>query len=79
MPFDVDVHRIPARYDAQGRLVEDAHEHHDVRFLLLARSETITVSDESHEIAWCTAEEVRARAGEESVLRMLEKALALLD
>ena len=79
MPLDVDVHQIPARYDAKGRLIEDAHEHHDIRFLLLARSDAIAASDESHEIAWCTAEEVRARADEESILRMLEKALALLS
>ncbi len=78
MPLDVDVHQIPARYDADGRLIEDAHEHHDIRFLLLARSDAIAASDESHEIAWCTSEEVHSHTDEESVLRMLRKALELL-
>jgi 8-oxo-dGTP pyrophosphatase MutT (NUDIX family) len=79
MPFDVDVHEIPPRYDAAGNLVEDAHEHHDIRFLMLARPVgRIRVSDESHEVAWCTADEVRQRTDEESVLRMLSKALAML-
>jgi 8-oxo-dGTP pyrophosphatase MutT (NUDIX family) len=78
IPLDVDVHQIPARYDAHGHLVEDAHEHHDVRFLLVARSEAIRCSDESHEVAWFTPAEVRERTSEESVLRMLRKTLELL-
>jgi 8-oxo-dGTP pyrophosphatase MutT (NUDIX family) len=79
MPFDLDVHLIPARYGPDGSLIDDEHEHHDVRFLLVARSDAIAASDESHEIAWCTPEEVRQRTDEESVLRMLRKALELLD
>jgi 8-oxo-dGTP pyrophosphatase MutT (NUDIX family) len=79
MPFDIDVHEIPERRDERGNIVEDAHEHYDVRFLLIARSEEdIQVSDESHDVAWCTPEEVRQRTDEESVLRMLRKALQLL-
>ena len=79
LPFDLDVHEIPARYDADGALVEDAHEHHDVRFLLIAASgDEIRVSDESHDLKWCTPDEVRALTDEESVLRMLRKAIALL-
>ena len=38
MPFDIDVHQIPERRDEHGRVIEDAHEHHDVRFLLIAHS-----------------------------------------
>jgi 8-oxo-dGTP pyrophosphatase MutT (NUDIX family) len=79
MPFDVDVHDIPARYDSQGQLVEDAHEHHDIRFLMIARSDDeLTVSHESHEVAWCTPEEVLQRTNEESIVRMLHKALELI-
>ena len=79
LPFDLDVHEIPARYDADGALVEDAHEHHDIRFLLIAASgDEIRVSDESHDLKWCTPDEVRALTDEESVLRMLRKAIALL-
>jgi 8-oxo-dGTP pyrophosphatase MutT (NUDIX family) len=79
MPFDLDVHLIPARYDHEGRLIEDSHEHHDIRFLMIAHDEQpIQASDESHDVAWCTPEEVLARTQEESVLRMLRKALELL-
>ena len=80
LPLDLDVHAIPARYDDVGRLVEDAHEHHDVRFLLVAHAgQTIAASDESHEIGWFTTEEVLRLTDEESVLRMLYKATELLD
>jgi len=79
MPFDIDVHEIPARYDNAGKIIEDAHEHHDIRFLLLARSdEELQISEESHDLAWCTPEEIRQRTDEESILRMLHKALDLL-
>jgi len=80
MPFDLDVHEIPARYDAEGHLLEDAHEHHDVRFLLIAHEgQQICCSDESHALRWFTPEEVERLTDEESVLRMLRKALELLD
>lgn len=79
MPFDIDVHEIPARYDASGQMIEDAHEHHDIRFLLIAHSDhEICVSEESHELAWCTPDEVLERTNEESIVRMLNKALELL-
>jgi 8-oxo-dGTP pyrophosphatase MutT (NUDIX family) len=80
LPLDLDVHNIPARYDAEGRLIEDAHEHHDVRFLLVAHAgQTIAASDESHEIGWFTSEEVLQLTDEESLLRMLYKAAEILD
>jgi len=79
MPFDVDIHDIPALYDSDGQLLEDAHEHHDIRFLMIAHSDDeLSVSDESHEVAWCTPEEVLQRTEEESMVRMLHKALDLL-
>jgi 8-oxo-dGTP pyrophosphatase MutT (NUDIX family) len=79
LPLDVDVHQIPARWDEEGRLLEDAHEHHDVRFLLIAHAEQqLRVSDESHALAWFPLDEVPQQTGEESVLRMLRKALELL-
>jgi 8-oxo-dGTP pyrophosphatase MutT (NUDIX family) len=80
MPFDVDVHQIPERRDQHGNLIEDAHEHYDVRFLLIARAdESIHISDESHDVAWFTPDEVRQCTNEESVLRMLHKALQILS
>jgi 8-oxo-dGTP pyrophosphatase MutT (NUDIX family) len=78
MPFDVDVHDIPARYNEQGELIEDAHEHHDIRFLMIAHSEDITISEESHELSWFTPDEVLERTNEKSIVRMLHKALELL-
>jgi 8-oxo-dGTP pyrophosphatase MutT (NUDIX family) len=79
LPFDLDVHVIPARYDDEGHLIEDAHEHHDIRFLLIARSEQpIQMSDESHDVGWFTPDEVLTLTGEESVLRMLRKAMELI-
>jgi 8-oxo-dGTP pyrophosphatase MutT (NUDIX family) len=80
LPLDLDVHQIPARFDTAGNLVEDSHEHHDVRFLLVAHpNQQIAASDESHEIGWFTPEEVLQLTSEESVLRMLYKATELLD
>ena len=79
IPLDVDVHPIPPRYDAHGHLIEDAHEHHDVRFLLVAHpGQELRISDESHDVAWFTPDEVLERTDEESVLRMLRKTLELL-
>lgn len=80
IPFDLDVHEIPARYDQQGNQIEDAHEHHDFRFLLIAHAgQQICCSDESHELAWFTPTEIEELTAEESVLRMLRKAIDLLD
>jgi 8-oxo-dGTP pyrophosphatase MutT (NUDIX family) len=76
-PLDLDVHVIPARYDAAGQFIEDAHEHHDVRFLIIAHGDiTPQVSDESHDVRWFTAEELHAATNEESVLRLWRKACA---
>jgi hypothetical protein len=36
------------------------------------------VSHESHELAWCTPNEILQLTSEESVLRMLQKTLALI-
>lgn len=75
LPLDVDVHLIPARYDAEGNLKEDAHEHHDVRFLVIAEpDQTLVLSDESHDLGWFTREELLNLTDEESVLRMQRKA-----
>ena len=79
VPLDVDVHQIPARHDAAGRLVEDAHEHHDIRFLLVVRGEEqACASEESYDVRWFTPDQIRRLTDEPSVLRMLDKALALV-
>lgn len=68
--FDLDIHRIPAH-----KAVPE-HYHYDVRFLCETDEGCpLTISDESNDLRWLTAEEVLARTSEESVLRMLRKTL----
>jgi 8-oxo-dGTP pyrophosphatase MutT (NUDIX family) len=75
VPLDLDVHLIPPRYAPDGTLIDDGHEHHDVRFLVIAApDQLVAVSDESHDLGWFTHDEVLAHTNEESVLRMLRKA-----
>jgi 8-oxo-dGTP pyrophosphatase MutT (NUDIX family) len=78
--LDLDVHDIPARYAPDGSLIEDGHEHHDVRFLFQADAdESLCINDESNELRWCTPEEVLSLTQEWSVLRLLEKARQRLE
>ncbi len=75
VPLDVDVHRIPARYDADGKLLEPEHEHHDLRFLFVAdREQMLKISSESNDLRWFSRDEVGRVTDEPSVLRMLHKA-----
>ena len=75
VPLDVDVHNIPARHDTAGNLLEDAHEHHDIRFLVIAGpGQQLLLSEESNDLRWFSREEVLNLTAEESVLRMLRKA-----
>jgi 8-oxo-dGTP pyrophosphatase MutT (NUDIX family) len=74
LPLDIDVHLIPELRDPSGCLIDDAHEHHDIRFLLLTNADQeIRVSHESHDVRWFTPDEVTNAANERSVLRMLQK------
>lgn len=71
--FDVDVHVIPARKDEPG------HEHHDIRFLLVAEpGQPLVMSDESNDLRWFKASEVSPTLGDESMHRMHAKAQSLL-
>lgn len=84
VPLDIDVHQIPARYDSQGNLIEDAHEHHDIRFLFVAsprssQRSALCVSHESHAVEWFDEPALRSLTNERSVLRLLEKAAAWLS
>jgi 8-oxo-dGTP pyrophosphatase MutT (NUDIX family) len=69
VPFDLDIHEIPARG------AEPAHLHHDVRYLLVAApGQELRVSAESHELAWFERARAAAVLDEPSQLRMACKA-----
>ena len=69
VPFDVDVHRIPARKD------EPEHWHLDTRFLVWAPAGVdFVVSDESHDLAWVGAQELAGLAVDDSVRRLYVRA-----
>ncbi len=74
LPLDVDVHAIPAH----GR--DPAHEHHDIRFLLVAaRDQPLRISGESHDLRWFPRREIPSCVTDESVLRLERKAAAWRD
>jgi hypothetical protein len=78
LPLDLDVHVIPARFDANGSMIDDAHEHHDLRYLLVADGgEQLIVSAESHHVRWYELESLDQVTDEPSVLRMRDKSWAL--
>src|SRR5262245_12685307 len=73
LPFDVDVHPIPAHAS------EPAHLHHDIRYLLVAApGQRLRVSDESHDLRWVERARLGELVAEESMLRMERRARALL-
>jgi 8-oxo-dGTP pyrophosphatase MutT (NUDIX family) len=72
-PIDVDVHLIPARKN------EPEHEHHDIRFLLVAGpDQPIQLSDESNDLRWFARAGLAELDVDESVVRMAGKADRLL-
>lgn len=74
VPVDIDVHVIPARG------AEPAHEHHDVRFVLVAApGQTIFASDESTALEWFEMNALEAVADDDSVLRLGRKVRHLLE
>lgn len=71
--LDVDIHAIPARNSEPG------HEHFDCRFLLKAvGSDSFTVSDESHDLAWVALDQITDYTDDGSILRMIDKARLVL-
>lgn len=70
--FDLDIHTIPKRKK------EGAHDHYDARFLFEAdRSEKLTLSEESKELAWIEIDKIEEYTKEPSILRMAEKTKTL--
>ena len=73
VPVDLDVHAIP------GRGADPAHDHHDVRFVLIAApGQTLSISDESHALEWFAMDELEDVADDASVLRLGLKVRRLL-
>ena len=73
LPFDLDVHDIPARKD------EPRHQHYDVRFLMQAtKSIQLCPNEESHQLRWVNLLEARSLTQEPSMLRQFDKLSFLL-
>ncbi len=73
-PLDLDVHRIPARAG------EPAHEHLDLRFLVVAPPGAALDPGlaESHEVRWVAWDELDALGPDAGLRRALAKARAIL-
>ena len=67
VPFDLDIHEIPARAN------DPAHLHYDVRFLVLSEVQALQINEESHQLGWFTLAEARHKTQEESMLRQFQK------
>jgi 8-oxo-dGTP pyrophosphatase MutT (NUDIX family) len=66
--FDLDVHLIPARKS------DPDHYHYDVRFLMVAdMNHDLTISHESHDLAWITISDISTYTSEPSIHRMIKK------
>ncbi|MFT4709511.1 MAG: 8-oxo-dGTP pyrophosphatase MutT (NUDIX family) [Bacteroidia bacterium] len=73
---DLDIHLIPERPAKGDRPAEPAHLHLDTRFFVYApEGAEYVLSDESHELAWFTAEEIAAHEADDSVMRLVGLAL----
>lgn len=69
--FDIDIHPIPARKDFPEHL------HYDIRILLqISREEKLIISEESHDLAWISLNEIAGMTGNDSIIRMVEKVKA---
>jgi len=72
-PFDLDIHPIPARP------TEPAHEHFDVRYVLIApENATFVTSEESHELRWFTPDETLPLNLDTGLRRLIAKWQCLL-
>ena len=68
LPFDLDVHTIPARG------ADPEHLHYDVRYLLYTnRPDLLRGNAESHDLGWFTLAEARALTDEPSMHRQFAK------
>ena len=70
--FDMHIHEVPSIGS------EPKHLHYDIRFLLEANpEESITVSDESYDVAWIELDKIQQINSEDSIIRMVKKTKTL--
>lgn len=69
-PFDVDVHRIPARRE------QPEHQHFDVRWLYRASTRELRAGSDARQARWVALEQVGDAGSDRSVLRAVDKLLA---
>ena len=67
--FDMDIHEIPPIGS------DPKHLHYDIRFLLEADpdEESLTISNESHDVAWIPLDQIAHYNSEKSIMRMVDK------
>ena len=67
--FDMDIHEIPPIGS------DPKHLHYDIRFLLEADpdKESLTISNESHDVAWIPLDQIAHYNSEQSIMRMVDK------
>ncbi len=72
LPFDLDIHAIPARGS------DETHFHFDVRYLfVLDPDRPLQLNHESKDLRWLTLTEARSLTEERSMLRQFDKLEAL--
>lgn len=74
IPFDLDVHAIPARKS------DPLHFHYDVRYAIVADpAEPLVISDESQDLRWFPLAEARRVTDERSMHRQFDKLARLRE
>lgn len=70
---DLDIHAIPAHAG------EPAHDHYDVRYAFTTRTDlALTVSEESHDLAWVAVSRLDRFSREESLHRAVRKGVRVV-
>jgi 8-oxo-dGTP pyrophosphatase MutT (NUDIX family) len=67
--FDVDAHLIPTRHN------EPEHTHYDLRFLFQTQRLDVSISEESHDLAWIDLSTLTEEKNNISINRMAKKTL----
>jgi len=72
-PIDLDIHVVDPPY-------EDVHEHHDVRYLVLAPEDSCPVGNrESTGFQWLDPDEIQRIDPDDGFIRMVERGLNMLS